>query len=335
MLLSPASFYHSIANGRVVDARPANLFVKGSLPGAMSLPREQFTSSTDFLQALKRLARELPVHLIDVDGALALEIIKDNDVTCLEGGYAAFKQWRETVFSDGPQMAMIGGKTGSGKTEALEILEQSGRQAIHFERLAQHRGSVFGRFSIVQPTHEDFQNTLLKKWLSLDPQKLVWVEEKGPVLGKVGLPESLFQKMSRAVIVEWEAGYDNRLQHLLDEYGSIDKEQFADNIRKLQSRLGMSAYHKALHFHHSGQLQKCFRILLDYYDKAYTNKRALRQPAAVFSTTLSALRHQENVSNLENMITEFYKMKDPAAFAAGTPLNVNRHSILSTLRLKV
>jgi len=319
MLLSPASFYHSMANSCIVDARPANLFVKGSLRGAVSLPREQFTSSADFLTALKGWTREMPVYTIDLDGGLALEI-NDCDIICLSGGYIAFKQWRETVFSFGPQIAVIGGKTGSGKTEALEMLEQSGRQVIHFERLARHKGSVFGSFNLLQPTYEDFQNTLLEKWLSLDPQKLVWVEEKSPLLGKVGLPDSLFKKMSKSVIVELETAYDTRLQHLLDEYGSIDKKQFSDNMRKLQPRLGMSAFHKALHFHQNDQREKCFRILLDYYDKAYANQRAVRQPAAIFNTTLSALQHQENISNLEHMIMDYYKMKDPAGLAAGTPL---------------
>src|SRR5687768_17205166 len=173
MLLSPASFYHSIANGCIVDARPANLFVKGSLRGALSLPREQFTSSIDFLEGLKRFAGEFPVHVIYPDGALDLEIINDKDLISMEGGYAAFKQWRETVFSSGPQIAIIGGKTGSGKTEALEILEQSGRQGIHFERLAKHKGSVYGSLGAVQATLEDFQNGLLEKWLSFDPQMLV------------------------------------------------------------------------------------------------------------------------------------------------------------------
>ncbi len=54
--------------------------------------------------------------------------------------------------------------TGSGKTELLHHLSDSGEQVLDLEGLANHKGSAFGALGQAdQPTNEQFENDLATK----------------------------------------------------------------------------------------------------------------------------------------------------------------------------
>jgi tRNA 2-selenouridine synthase len=273
MMLSPELFFNWKDYRIVVDLRPSDAFIKGSFFNAMSIPAENFNSYSGLTTALKNLQGKTPVHLVDGRGEIVNHLIKDTNFYCLEGGYTSFKMWRENMFLKGPPIAVIGGKTGSGKTELLHALIKMGSQVIDLEALALHKGSVFGGMSCKQPTYENFQNKLLEVWLLLDKNKPVWMEEKGHILGKVGIPQTLLQKMNTSCLFELEVPFEKRLLHIKEEYNLMDKTVFANCIKKLEKRMGFSANHKALHCYATGQTDKCLQLLLDYYDKTYDDKR--------------------------------------------------------------
>jgi hypothetical protein len=174
MLLAPDTFFNWPGPRILMDIRPAAVFVKGSLAGAVSVPVESFSTWDIFTAALQEHIPKQAVHVIDMDGKLAAPLAADKGVFCLAGGYRAFKSWRQAVFSSGPPIGLVGGKTGSGKTELLHTLLQMGRQVIDLEGLARHKGSVFGDTKEKQPPPEAFQNQLLSAWLRLDADVPVW-----------------------------------------------------------------------------------------------------------------------------------------------------------------
>lgn len=320
MFLSPHSFFHWQGDRTIVDIRPANAFVKGSFSGALSLPSEHFASCSDLIAALKNINEKRPVHLIDLDGTFAVQVLNDIDLYSLEGGYKSFRIWREWAFSLGPPIGVVGGKTGSGKTEQLQSLMKMGRQVIDLEQLAWHKGSVFGSLPGKQPTYERFQNNLLESWLSLDPDRPVWMEEKGPVLGNIGLPKTLYEKMLGALLVELDVSFEMRLLHIQKEYTTIDAKIFAAGIRKLEKRMGVSANHKALHYFASGQIEKCLQLLLTYYDRAYEKRREMYPSDRVLSVNPSVFENDAEVSSLEKAVRPACKKRDPAVYPRGTPL---------------
>ena len=184
------------------------------------------------------------------------------------------KQLCDSAFEIGPPLHLLGGYTGSGKTDLLRILKKRGVQVIDLEELALHKGSVFGNLSsISQPRHEDFKDKLRSIWLSLDRQTPVLIEEKGPYLGRVGLPLALYHKMMKALMIHLDVPFSRRLLSIEQEYGNLDLDKFRTALRTLEARMGMSQNHKALHYHDTGQRKKCFELLLKYYDKAYDRHR--------------------------------------------------------------
>jgi len=272
--LDPLSFFLWDSPRFLADIRSKEAFLKGSMKHAISVPITYYKSYLDFLDN-RLFSQTKPVHIIDSDGKTAKQLSERFPLVFLKGGYNNFKIWRNDSFNAGPKVNVLAGYTGSGKTEFLEFLYKNGHQVIDLEYLAVHRGSVFGKIeNKVQPLHEHFQNNLLEIWLSLNSNKPVWIEEKGPFLGKAGIPELLQKKMQNSTLYHLKVPFEKRLQYLMEVYGDFDSNEFKKAIRKLEPRMGTSNSHKALHFYESGQIKKCFELLLNYYDKGYDQRRS-------------------------------------------------------------
>ena len=87
----------------------------------------------------------------------------------LNGGYKAYREKALASYKVPMQLKVIGGYTGSGKSEILRALGRRGEQIIDLEALASHKGSVFGGLMMPpQPTTEQFQNDLFEELMKFD-----------------------------------------------------------------------------------------------------------------------------------------------------------------------
>ena len=258
----------------LIDVRPGKEFKKGSLPGAISMPCEKEGDMVEIIQKFKKLIGKKELHIIDEDAELGALLSSQIPLRYLEGGYKGLKKWQETLFSKGKFLVVLGGYTGSGKSLLLSHLGTQGFQVINLEILARNKGSAFGYLpGVVQPKHEQFQHELVSMWLAFDMNDPIFIEEKGPFLGKVGLPKALYSSMSRAPMIELEVPFQQRLNYLLQTYKYLEKDFFRNAIRSIENRMGMSQNHRALHYYDSGKKEECFELLLLYYDKAYEKRR--------------------------------------------------------------
>ena len=92
--------------------------------------------------------------------AWLLEKYKFNPIT-LKGGYKTYRRWILDSFSKKWNIVIIGGKTGTGKTRLLSLLEKHKYQTIDLEEFACHRGSTFGGLGMKkQPSNEQFENII-------------------------------------------------------------------------------------------------------------------------------------------------------------------------------
>ena len=73
--------------------------------------------------------------LLDLYGFKVCQII---------GGYKAYRNWVLQQFEKPYKLNVIGGYTGSGKTEILKELLKQKHTVIDLEGLASHKGSAFG-----------------------------------------------------------------------------------------------------------------------------------------------------------------------------------------------
>ena len=116
--------------------------------------------------------------------AWLLEKFKLNSVT-LNGGYKVYRKWVLDSFSKNLNIVVIGGKTGTGKTRLLSLLEKNKYQTVDLEGFACHRGSTFGGLGMKeQPSNEQFENIIAEKLNSFKCSNNIFLEAESANIGK-------------------------------------------------------------------------------------------------------------------------------------------------------
>jgi len=224
----------------------------------------------------------------------------------LEKGYKAYRNYVLEFFSKPIQLLVLGGETGSGKTEILKQLAQAGEQVVDLEKLAHHKGSSFGALGEEkQPTGEQFENNLFAEWENLDFSKPVWIEDEAKNIGKVFLPNALWQKMKAAPIIRIRVPKKERINKLVEGYGKFDKKDLQSAIVRIEKRLGGEALKKALDALESNNLAEVADITLYYYDKAYNHDHEKRSFVNVHFVEAQSTSAEKNAE----LILSFVKQK--------------------------
>lgn len=218
-------------------------------------------------------------------------------VYTLAGGYKAYRNWVLAQFEIPYPINIVGGFTGSGKTEALQALAKKKESVIDLEGLAHHKGSAFGSLGQPpQPTQEMFENLLaaaLKKtvteWQLAENQQhspVLWLEDESQRIGEVNLPVAFFKQMRDKQIYFLDIPFEERLKFITEHYGRFEKALLVNAIIRIKKRLGGLETKNAVNFLIEDNVKEAFSILLTYYDKFY----------------LKSLQNRENFSSLFNKI---------------------------------
>ncbi len=204
-------------------------------------------------------------------------------------GYKAYRHFVLQSFTpdsyrDDARVLVIGGETGSGKTEILKKISERGEQVIDLEAIAHHKGSAFGSLGErPQPTQEQFENDLSYSFSKVSNfGKAVWIEDESRSIGKAQIPFALWIKMKEAPIFRIYVTKQLRIQRLLEDYGKFSKEELKNCILKIQQRLGGQHVKHALEELEKGNLYEVADIALTYYDKAYNYHHETRNIKNIF-----------------------------------------------------
>ena len=147
------------------------------------------------------------------------------DISVIEGGYKTYRAYVRQELSLLPQQynyQIISGLTGTGKTYILRQLATKGLQILDLEKLANHRGSLFGEEwaekSPSQPSQKWFESLLLQELQKFDISQTVWVESESNKIGKLCLPASLWDALKKAKSWEIQLPLGERVNWLLQQY---------------------------------------------------------------------------------------------------------------------
>lgn len=223
-------------------------------------------------------------------------------VFTLKGGYKAFRNWALSQFEKEYEFHILGGYTGSGKTEILQQIKTDGKAVIDLEDLASHKGSAFGSLGEKpQPGQEMFENmlavelfkkTIYKEHLlnavnkEISYTRPIWLEDESLHIGTIGIPKRLWENMRKSRLYFLDIPFEERLNYIISTYGIFDKKALVTSIMKIQKRLGGLETKNAINYLLEDNIKDCFSILLRYYDKMYT----------------TALYKRENVDEVLNKI---------------------------------
>jgi tRNA 2-selenouridine synthase len=211
------------------------------------------------------------------------------EVLTLKGGYKAFRNHVLASFEQPVDLAVLGGYTGTGKTETLRYLKELGEQVIDLEALAHHKGSSYGALGEApQPTSEHFENRIWSLLRTMDRARRVWVEDESLMVGRARIPDALFTQIRQAPLYFAEMPIEERADRLVIDYGRFPKEQLAEATKRIEKRLGPQHCKAALEALEAGDLRTVALITLRYYDKAYLRGTEGRDPQRVARMPASA-----------------------------------------------
>ena len=186
------------------------------------------------------------------------------------GGYKAFRNWVLEQFTLPYPFVIIGGYTGSAKTEVLQCLMQQQVAGIDLEGLAHHKGSAFGALEMpAQPSQELFENKLALALYACKNASTILLEDESQRIGLVNIPHTLWATMRKGKVLFLDIPFADRLQHITAEYGKYQTQDLADCILRIQRNLGGLETKNALQHLQENNIAACFEILLKYYDKYY------------------------------------------------------------------
>ncbi len=255
----------------LLDVRAPVEFLAGSLPGAVNLPimddEQRHQVGTCYKKAGKEEAMALGFRLVSGDtrderiagwvemisrrprtvmycarGGLRSHIAQKwieeqtgKRVQLLEGGYKAFRRYLLDRLNPDwlkSEAIVIGGRTGVGKTELINDLQNS----IDLEAIANHRGSSFGSYISAQPGAADFENRLAAALIRHGCRgfRHIIVEDEGRHIGRRFLPNGLVRFFASGSLIVVEAPLEQRVENTHSEYVVAEQGHY-------QQRFGTSA----------------------------------------------------------------------------------------------
>lgn len=231
-------------------------------------------------------------------------------VYIITGGYKSFRRWCNIQFNKEYPFKVIGGYTGSGKTEILEKLTISGNTAIDLEALANHKGSAFGHLGQKkQPAQEMFENKLAIALSATTSVGCIWLEDESQRIGTVNIPPILYTYIKTRPVYFLEIPFKERLEYIVDKYGIFEKEKLAESIIRIEKRLGGLETKMALQYLEGGDILNCFRILLKYYDKYYLKCLEQKKENLLFIKKIAlentdAIKNADAVKAMESAVSK-------------------------------
>lgn len=242
----------------------------------------------------------------------------------LDGGYRTFRKWAvETLGSldFAPQVYVLHGNTGTGKTEILKALKAKGYPVVDLEGLAGHRGSIFGAIGMKSHNQKTFDAVLLEEILRYRHEPYIIIEAESKRIGKVVLPEFLIQKKELGTHILLEAPKELRVTNILNDYRPEEhKEQSLQAFYQIKSRIHTPIAQEIEACLLSGQYARAVELLLDYYyDPRYAHTSSTygeefaKAPLIRFDTLDEAVNQvEERIQHLQDQEALARKVKSGA-----------------------
>ncbi|MEW6661173.1 MAG: tRNA 2-selenouridine(34) synthase MnmH [Bacillota bacterium] len=297
-------------NPILVDVRSTSEYLEDHIPGAVNVPllddMERAEVGLTYKKEGADKAKMLALKMISPRLPEMVETIKDQadgkpvivycwrgglrsysiasvlsaigvNVFRLDGGYKKFRKQVIQYLEDGVHslpVINLHGLAGTGKTQVIRELIKMRAPAVDLERLAGHRGSVFGHIGLTsQPSQKAFETRLFYALSQVEHASCRILECESRRIGKLLLPINLLKAMRNGRNILIYDTLENRARRLVEEYtrsGYKTVEQIYQALAGLRDRLGLAKVNTIQNMIKKGDLVEAAKSLLtDYYDPLY------------------------------------------------------------------
>lgn len=225
------------------------------------------------------------------------------------GGYKALRRFLLDTLaarSVSQPLVVLGGRTGSGKTDLLQMVDN----ALDLEGIAHHRGSAFGRHATPQPVQINIDNAVAIRLLRFTGNMPVLVEDEGRAIGSREVPHALHAAMQLSPLVLLEESVEAREEqsfkdYVLDRLAEFRRlhgeeegfsryaDQVRDSLARIHRRLGGLRHRELTGLleeglvafaagDDAGMREFVRRLLVEYYDPMYDYQISTKLDRVVF-----------------------------------------------------
>ncbi|HAQ07306.1 MAG TPA: tRNA 2-selenouridine(34) synthase MnmH [Bacillus bacterium] len=198
----------------------------------------------------------------------------------LSGGYKAY---REHVLEQIPlllpdQAIVLHGMTGTGKTELLKVLEDKGYPVVDLEKMANHRGSIFGMIGMGDGHNQKvFDALLFERLKEISGKGYFIIEAESKRIGRAAQPDELLEKKVKGIHILVNSSISKRVERIYNEYvvpfrnEPWFEEEVSHKVSKLLKRIKKQEISVSLQEAvENNNYEKMIEFLLvHYYDPRY------------------------------------------------------------------
>lgn len=306
--------------GNLIDVRSPKEFARDSIPGACNIPlfsdSERAQVGITYKHEGQASAQWLGMQIVSPKMEALMKAIRERTeqtgeepvifcwrggmrsramatfasfagipVKRLKGGYRAYrKHVVGTIepFELNRPLFLLHGMTGVGKTQLLHQLEEGGLPVLDLERMAGHRGSVFGHLGKGKPANQKmFDARLFETLRHYADAPFFIMEAESRRVGNAIVPAFLMEARERAVHLKIVAPLEVRVERIYEEYVvplawrpdyqekvmtaflSISRRIPTEQAARLREALATGDYRTVITL-----------LLVHYYDPRYNNKTA-------------------------------------------------------------
>ncbi|GMX64192.1 tRNA 2-selenouridine(34) synthase MnmH [Paenibacillus elgii] len=284
----------------LVDVRSPGEFKEFTIPGSLNIPlfddRERAEIGTTYKQVSIEAAKQRGLEIVSAKLPAFIREFQalgpNKAVFCwrggmrsrtsatllslmgirayrLTGGIRAYRQWVvQTLesFEHKPRVIVIAGHTGTGKSLILRKLAERGYPVLDLERMAGHRGSIFGQIGLAPNNQKTFESLLVHELLRYQDRPFVLMEAESRRIGRVVMPSFLAEAKTSGIPIRIEVPLEERIRHIVQEYRP---EEHADAcltaFRQIHRRLHTPIAAQIEQHLLDHEFEEAAGLLLEYY----------------------------------------------------------------------
>jgi tRNA 2-selenouridine synthase len=330
---------HTEKKMKFIDVRSPSEYKEATIPGSHNIPifddKERAEVGRLYKQVSPKAAKERGLEIFSaklpnfihqfsqIDGekavfcwrggmrsktAATVVDLMGMDVYRLKGGIRTYRDWVVRTLDKlelKPTTYVLNGYSGSGKTTILQQLHQDGYPVLDLEKMASHRGSIFGQIGLVPNNQKRFESLLVHEIARIQQSPYILLEGESKRIGKVVLPHFLYEKKEHGIQLFIDMPIEERAANIVNDYKPWNHhEECIEAFKIIKRRIHTPVAKEIEESLKSGKFYPAVKLLLEYYyDPRYDHSAKQYSPDQKF--TIRAQNVEEAVEAIRNFVDKY------------------------------